>query len=417
MRHPARTGLALKRIQHRILAENAGEKMPGNIKVALAGFLLCLSACGKQEDSVQVPPVKTAPEAGPKFASWNSDPKVPNQAASPEVDMVAQWFLGELSGDFRGKTNGNYIRGTGLTRYSFSFCKAVEGRGDIELVTLFSEDDDRHEAILICDRILDLGPLPKPPRQVRMPTDFSENDDYADFESTPMAIGRYYFVVSGGLSILLQVLDIEFKDIKLTNKGWLNNTLTTNCTLRFRYISSPDGTMGLNRVIAIAPEPLENAAMLLASAAEATTVAPLSGPDSIRADGSTAAAPLLTEYEGFQDEAKNFLDASADGVSLEACDEMLRKGTELGAGIEARQLELASGLTSEKTLVQDLKNQAQVTTNLQVRDRINTITNSHEKKHASMEAEIDEWRARKAELDTTLSGLREYRKALERLKY
>ena len=135
----------------------------------------------------------------------------------------------------------NYARGTGLTSYSLSLRKPVEDNsGNLILLIAFTSSSATSADFSLSGKaIVDLGPLPAPPKKIKMPRKGLFSHPYTG--SRNMVIGNYYYIAESGQHCIVQPISFDISNVRVTDQspGTFGYTIhTADCKLKIRFLSA-----------------------------------------------------------------------------------------------------------------------------------------------------------------------------------
>lgn len=328
--------------------------------------------------------------------------------------LAAEWREVELSGSFTAATRAE---GVGQVSYSFAMEKVIEQGGDIHFWVDFSDSKSVSFFLDGTRQIGDLGALKQPPTMID-PKQIRESFG-TDVYSPPkrLLLGHYYYLVFTASHVILQPTSFRVDERKGTGKvvktGLFSSGSeeTGRCTLKFRYISSDKSLEELNGFLS---------GKIVKSTSTSTPPkvgVPDNTPKGNPAPSSSQAVieqdPFLKDYEQFQKDSKVFIDSKPPQATVKGCDGLLNRATELDTNMETLLITLGADIKSMEVKVRTLEDRLQITTNLQIKDRMQTLITDLKKQKEDNEQKQREWAARRKELLDAKKNLYDYRGILE----
>jgi hypothetical protein len=326
--------------------------------------------------------------------------------------LAQEWTEVQLSGIFRGRGTAD---GEGEVEYSFGLKKVVEQGGDIRLQLSFYDYPMVGFRLIGC-RCADLGAIKEGPQSINLESlRDSEGHDFThpNWNNPDLTLGHSYILRSGDVLAVIHPLSFDVTDMKVIEKHWYGNKIEASAVFRFRYISSDRGLDELNGLLSgKMTKQLPKSQQTADSYKPSTT----QKPDSTSKTTKPAIVdqdPLLKDYEQFQIDSKSFIDSKPPQATVKACDALLNHAAELDTNIETLLIVLGADIKSMEVKIKTLEDRLQTTSNLQIKDRIQTLITSLKKQKEENEQKQREWAARRKELLDAKRTLYDYRGVLE----
>jgi len=317
------------------------------------------------------------------------------------------WTEAVLAGMYKGKSN-RYIQGKeGASYYSLALAKPVASSGDVWLEVLYSDDGTpsfRLNGYWIADLGISLPAL----SSLDLPREFA-TVEWFDKEPKVMLIGHYYVLLSGvsGRIVLIQILDFQWqKSKKASYDPW-----TATCTLKFRHLPPASSIDGLRKSLAAV-----GVGDGVAHADPQPGPKPAPKPEPSKKPDPGAEDQLLVSYEGFQKDAKTFMDSKPPEATVKGCDALQTGASELDAQIRALLATIDAQVKKDESTIRALQDRLDSIKELQIQDNIKTIIAELTKAVQERQLRQKEWEARKTELLTAQKSLSKYREILEILE-
>jgi hypothetical protein len=317
-----------------------------------------------------------------------------------QAQPVGEWKEFELRGQFNGlfyriDTRNNVFRGSGDVFYSYGKQKISSASGDTELGVIVKNGDPLKLTFsLFATNANHLGMSPINPASIKIPKEFTtENEGYHFVE-----IGHVYLMKCGGIIVLVEIEDLAYKVLKvhvpIFGTGWCD----AECSLKARYIILAD-----TPAVAVPASPATiNLPLKKGDSPPSTEVNP-------SAKSPIDSNDLLTQYEQFQKDAKDFMDLPTEEATIARCDKLLEIAKSLNTQINDVISDEDSTITGNNAKISSLNERLAKITDLQLKDRIQTRITKIKAETEKLQKELKEWTARLDELQKTEKRLKEYK--------